>query len=269
MRKAPTALVMLALASPLLSGCNTFVGRALGFQNHKPGAELRDGKEYAEQQLAVGKGALDTGQYALAIESFRNARLFTDTAADAYNGMAIAYLQLDRPDLAERFFKQAILAHPTDQRFQANLDRFYKTIPEMAIRTTREHAPSLASLAPPQQPAANSAVRVLAAAGDHSVVTAQSATGRMTRVSVNSVVIGTAAAPAVAPERRRSAVALASGQPERRRNPQYPARIPLAEAPAPAGTGYPVRIGLAAASTSVKATSAGSGVVLVSGPVNR
>lgn len=262
MRKAPTALVMLALASPLLSGCNSFVGRALGFNSHNPAPELRDGKDYAQQQLALGKGALDAGQYGLAIESFRNARLFTDTAADAYNGMAIAYLQLDRPDLAERFFKQAILEHPTDQRYQANLDRFYKAMPEMAVRTTREDAPALASLAPDQQ---RGAVQVLVAAGGHSIVTAQSATGRMIRVSANSVAIGTP----VTPERRRSSVALTTGQPERRRNPQYPARISLDVAPSPAGTGYPVRIGLAAVSSSVKTTSTSGGAVSVSGPLNR
>lgn len=258
MRKAPTALVFLALAAPMLSGCNSVVGRALGFRSHTIEKQVRDGKEYAEQQLALGKQALDSGQYAAAIEAFRNARMFPEQAGEAYNGLAIAYLQLDRPDLAERFFKQAVLEFPTDKRFQANLNRFYQSAPEFAARTTREAVPELASLAPQQ----SGPVRIMGAAGQPSAVTAQSATGQMVRISANEVMIGSPIIPSAAPDgRRRSATAMAmtTRQPVRRLNPQYPVRVsfrmPSSQA---AATGYPLRIGLAASSSPVKVTSTSS-----------
>ncbi len=222
--------------------------------------QQRDNADYAESQMALGKEGLDTGQYALAIVGFRNARIFPEQAAGAYNGLAIAYLQLDRPDLAERFFKQAIAEAPGDKRYQTNLARFYHSVPEVAVRTTRDEAPALPSLALNQQDSAPRAIQLMARAGEHRAVTVQSATGRLVRLSASQLMIG-GRAPGAPPldARRRSptAATIAARLPIRRVNPQYPNRFAIA-APAPAqaaaGSSYPVRVGFSAASSPVTLT---------------
>src|SRR3546814_9961813 len=50
-----------------------------------------------------------------------------DSAAEAYNGLGVAYAKLGRADLAERYFKMALSMDGTNPRFAANLDRFYNS----------------------------------------------------------------------------------------------------------------------------------------------
>ena len=77
MRKAPATIVILALLTPVLGGCQSFIGRALGLSSHKA-EERQAAKEtdYAEAQMALGRTGLDAGQYGQAIVAFRNARPF-------------------------------------------------------------------------------------------------------------------------------------------------------------------------------------------------
>ena len=260
MRKSPVMFVILAMASPLLGGCQSLFGHSAAVRTTDPGMQQRDSDDYAESQMALGKEGLDTGQYALAIVGFRNARIFPEQAAGAYNGLAIAYLRLDRPDLAERFFKQAIVEAPGDKRYQANLARFYQAVPDVAVRNTRDEGPAQASLAPEQQASAPREIRLMARAGEHRAVTVQGATGQLIRISANQLMIG-GRAPGAPPldARRRSptAATVAARQPLRRVNPQYPNRFAIV-APAPAqataGSNYPVRIGFAAGASPVTPT---------------
>ncbi len=254
MRKAPAILVILAVASPMLGGCKSLFGQPTAIRSSESGMQQRDSAGYAEAQMALGKESLDSGQYGLAIIAFRNARVFPDHAAGAYNGLAVAYLQLDRPDLAERFFKQAVAEAPGNKRFQANLALFYKAVPEVAVRTTRDEAPALPSLALNEPASAPRAVQLMARAGEHRAVTVQAATGHLVRVSANQLLIGgsTLRAPSFDGRRRSPNVAtMAARQPVRRVNPQYPKRFAIA-APGPtqatAGSSYPVRVRFTAAS---------------------
>ena len=268
MRKAPAIFVILALASPLLGGCKSLFGQATAFRSTESGMQQRDSAGYAQSQMALGKDGLDTGQYALAIVGFRNARIFPEQAAGAYNGLAIAYLQLDRPDLAERFFKQAIAEAPGDKRYQANLARFYQAVPEVAVRTTRDAAPVLASLAAERQASAPRAMQFMTPAGERAAVTVQVATGKLVRLSANHLMIGgsTPRTPALDGRRRSpTAVTEAPRQPVRRVNPQYPQRLAI-PAPAPAqataGSSYPVRIVIAASASSSVALMQSNGAVV-------
>ncbi|MEY4271092.1 MAG: hypothetical protein RLZZ58_2308 [Pseudomonadota bacterium] len=75
--------------------------------------------------LAHGKSYLRMKQYGLAIEMLRGAARDPAQTAEAYNGLGVAYDGIGRRDLAETYFERAIAAAPGDDRFQANLGRFY------------------------------------------------------------------------------------------------------------------------------------------------
>ena len=118
--KRPLILV-LALATPLLGGCQSLFGSKLSIR--PAGSMVPEGEAagYAAVQVEIGRKALGDGQLGAAIAAFRNARLYPDQAAEATNGLAVAYSQLGRPDLAERYFREAVALAPRDRRFQANL----------------------------------------------------------------------------------------------------------------------------------------------------
>src|SRR3546814_13341744 len=70
---------------------------------------------------------LRAGHPANAIQQFRLAALDPGSAAEAFNGLGVAYAKLGRADLAERYFKMALSMDGTNPRFAANLDRFYNS----------------------------------------------------------------------------------------------------------------------------------------------
>ena len=276
MRKAPATIVILALLTPVLGGCQSFIGRALGLSKDKS-EEQQAAKEtdYAEAQMALGRAGLDSGEFGQAIVAFRNARTYPEHSAGATNGLAVAYLQLGRPDLAERFFKEAIALDPGNRKYQANLNRFYEAVPQVAVKATREEAPALAGLTmQPQIAAPQAAPQAMANVSQISSVSFEQTTGRMQRVSASEVVIGAApAAIAAAPgERRRAATAAAAPaavvQDRRRRNPAYPVRVGIAAAPVAKAAAYPVRLGLAAKPATITVTRS-DGTLVSSGPVKR
>ena len=77
------------------------------------------------ESLAKGRSYLSMKQYGLAIELFKKASRDPASEAEAYNGLAIAYEAIGRGDLAERYFEQAMSLAPEQQRYSANLQRFY------------------------------------------------------------------------------------------------------------------------------------------------
>ena len=82
-----------------------------------------DMSDYFAARLAVGKQQLAQNRPTKAIEAFRQASYDERQAADAYNGMAVAYTMLGRDDVAHRLFERAIEANPMDQRYVRNLAR--------------------------------------------------------------------------------------------------------------------------------------------------
>ena len=145
MRNWKLSLAALTLAAPLLGGCQSMFDTARKGPVSAPPTD----QDFAAAQLEKGKRALDSRQYGLALIAFRNAQRFEAQAAAAHNGMAIAYAQIGRPDLAERYFKQAIGEAPGERRFHANLENFYRDWPEVAVRTVR---PEVLAMATPAMP---------------------------------------------------------------------------------------------------------------------
>ena len=98
--------------------------------------------------------------------AFRDAQRTPQFAASAHNGMGVAYAELGRADLAERYFLAAIAAAPEDRRFATNLARLYaKNAPATpALAAAPEPVPALVQ---PRSAltGANTAVRVERPAG--------------------------------------------------------------------------------------------------------
>jgi tetratricopeptide (TPR) repeat protein len=141
-----SSVLLAAIAALSLGGCKS-VFTALGF--HRPSIRAVDvsyqgGSElHVAGQLMKGRQALDDGNFAEAISAFSSIRGEPGYSGDAYNGMAIAYLNIGRPDLAETYFARSIAAAPGNEKFQRNLAMFRNSRPE-----GQSPATSLAQAAP-------------------------------------------------------------------------------------------------------------------------
>lgn len=242
--RARTSLVMaLAATTPLLAGCGSIFG------GHHPSARAEQWMRYAPEpegyaaaQLAQGRQAIQDGQFGQAIVVLRNAQRFPETAAAAANGLGVAYAQLGRSDVAERYFQLAVSQAPDDRRYAANLDRLHYQL--AAQRTVSIDRPALAAQAgsrSEQVIAAYPGTRVRAG------LRVEAPAAKMNRVSDTEVrLAGGEPRDPDGPRRATTAHIVASGtQPERRRNPAYPIRVelaPAAMADAAEKQGYPVRI---------------------------
>jgi tetratricopeptide (TPR) repeat protein len=120
MHKPTLSLLLLAVAAVPLGGCSLF-GKSNNFAQK---AEAR--------QLKAG--------------DFAQARLTAGLAGQAHNGMGVAYAELGRADLAERYFLLAIASAPEDRRFAANLSRLYAkhAQAEPVLAAIAEPVPALA-----------------------------------------------------------------------------------------------------------------------------
>lgn len=221
MRTARLAMIALVMTAPVLGGCQSIFGGSRSAKIEAQVPEARDPAEFAASQMALGREALEYRQYGLAVIAFRNARLSPEHAAGAYNGLAIAYAQIGRPDLAERFFKEAIARAPGDKRYYANLERFYEAVPASAMRPAREEA--LAAADP-----ARTGIRFMPGNEARAAIKVERAAQKLVRVSAREVRIATQAPAANDPRRRAPArLGIVVQQPARRLNPDYPVRIRL------------------------------------------
>ncbi|MEO5597286.1 MAG: hypothetical protein ABIQ66_01565 [Novosphingobium sp.] len=137
MRISVRVALSLALAVPLLTGCKSLFS-ARGSSHVE--VKLQDDQQlaqYAPMQMEIGRQALANGEYGLALIAFRNAQHDPVWTAAAHNGMAVAFDEIGRPDLAEGFFQQAIADNPEDPRYQANLQHFYASSAAIPIKTER------------------------------------------------------------------------------------------------------------------------------------
>jgi tetratricopeptide (TPR) repeat protein len=104
-----TRRLLLLLAIMPAFGCATaeFQPRAVGSAN----AGMLD----AEELLADARLHLESRNFALAVNSFRRALRQSPGNIEAYRGMATAYQALGRPDLADRYYQEALARAPADQ----------------------------------------------------------------------------------------------------------------------------------------------------------
>lgn len=147
MRKFATmAGLMLAAAS--LGGCQSI----LGGKSAEAETGRLDMADYYQMRLAAGRANLAAGRPASAIVAFRQASYDARFAGEAYNGMAVAFDQIGRADLAARYFARAVAAAPEDERFVRNLAKFEARTgmaataqPASAHDAVSDHAPAQAS----------------------------------------------------------------------------------------------------------------------------
>lgn len=144
--------------------------------------------------LAAGKRALADGQYGAAVAALRLARLDPGCAAEATNGLGVAYAQLGRDDLAERYFREAAAMDPQDRRFTANLARFEQA---RAVELAARAAPP--PVAAPT-PVLKAGLRVASGGGSKAVTVGGTAPARLVRVAAPApVAVGAAAAVSTDP----------------------------------------------------------------------
>lgn len=117
-----------------------------------PGSSVslsEDPLSYPGRRIADGKRQLGEHNYGAALTSFREARLDQRHAGEAWNGMAIAYANLGRNDLAELYFTRAANVENADPKFAANLQRFYAQLASNSAGARRAAPqPPEAKLAP-------------------------------------------------------------------------------------------------------------------------
>lgn len=191
--RAFSAGILIAMGSAL-AGCQLFSDRKAELQSF---SEIREPlpHDYGVQLVSEGRDALAEGRVMDAIDSFQIAKYYPEQAPAAYNGLAVAYSRVGRTDLTERFFAMAVSLAPQDDRYRANLALFHSRngIPP-ATTATPELAAGLEDLDFSEETEVGKlaarpapAVQVLARG-----VTAQAPVSRLTRVSRNEVLVGSA-----------------------------------------------------------------------------
>lgn len=142
---APGSLALVLAASAALAGCTSPMGRIALREGHRVDPALL--AVPANPDLVSGKQALSAGNYGAAIAALRLARLDPASAAEATNGLGVAYAGIGRADLAERYFRQAVAMAPDDRRFAANLARFTRA-QEVQLAAAAQPAPPPAPVVP-------------------------------------------------------------------------------------------------------------------------
>jgi tetratricopeptide (TPR) repeat protein len=244
-RKSSSA-VALAISSLALSGCQALFGTP-SFAERTPSAESAslDMSDYFTARLEAGRMHMAQGRPGAALTAFRQASYDPAHAGRAYNGMAVAYTQLGRPDLARRYFTMAVAAEPQDERFARNLARLEQR-PVSGVDGT-----GLASVTQATSQTAESD-----GFADESGANKSSA---LRRVSPREIQISSPTVPRAdkaivstgpGSGRAEREVALRALTPAQR----YPVRIELPRAAESNTAGYPVRIALADVSVTQRAS---------------
>jgi tetratricopeptide (TPR) repeat protein len=230
MRISGKVALLLAVTVPLLTGCKSIFS-AHGFSHIK--VKVADDQllaQYGQKQIAIGREALENGEYGLALIAFRNVERDPAYAAAAHNGMAIAYDGIGRPDLAERFFKQAIADSPEDKNYQANLQHFYANAIAAPFRTEQPELLATTITDPLMAPDLSrpSVVNIVSADPSGATFRIENQALVLRRVSDHEVQISRPNVVLTAQARRKSrswnvAAATSVG----RSNPTYPVRLAI------------------------------------------
>lgn len=215
------AIAAAIVLTPLIGGCALFHPSARADFNVRVPEQL-SAEQYGAQQMALGRRMLDEGQYGQAIIAFRNVQHLPEYAAAAHNGLGIAYGQIGRFDLAERYFRLATTEAPSDARYQANLNRFYRSVPAVAVKSDRSS--QMASAQEAVQPSQAVVYRTA-----NATVRIELPAARTVKVSSNEVRIQSAVPTDVRRRAPRSQMSLAApvAKPVLRRNSAYPVQIDL------------------------------------------
>lgn len=144
MRNRKNLLLMVAVTA-IVTGCGSPLSRV------RPVAGVSEQLMAApvNPDLAEGRRALADGRYVAAVAALRLARLDPDCAAEAANGMGVAYALLGRTDLAERYFREAVARDPQDRRFSGNLARLEQARTVQLARRQEAVRPKLAASSVP------------------------------------------------------------------------------------------------------------------------
>lgn len=166
--------LMLAVAgTAILAGCGSPLSRV-----RLTGAQTQELTAVPiNSDLAAGRRALADGQFGAAVAALRLARLDLACAAEATNGLGVAYAQLGRADLAERYFREAVAMDPQDRRFTANLARFEQA---RAVQLAARAAPPPETAPVPQLKAG---LRVASGGGSKAVTVGGTAPSSPLRVA--------------------------------------------------------------------------------------
>ncbi|MGX7897065.1 tetratricopeptide repeat protein [Tsuneonella sp. HG222] len=110
---------------PALGGCSSVFGRDLSnlFRPRTPAQDVDVTVAAVVPVTETGRQQLAAGNPGLAAETFQKALANGEAIGPAANGLGIAYARMGRPDLAKRFFEQALAASPENAMFAANLER--------------------------------------------------------------------------------------------------------------------------------------------------
>ena len=236
-RKVAAATGIVA-ASFALSGCQALFGPSFASRGEAQNVDMGD---YFEGRLAIGRLYLEKGLTTQAIIAFRQASYDPRFAGEAFNGMAVAYDQLGRTDLAHRYFNMAVAAAPQDDRFSRNLARLENRIPVLPDAMPQAEPVELARLelpdfsAEPVEPALEKRGPITIGARPPSgVVVASRPETATVRTSRSEMRVAAAGAAPAAP-----AVRTAAREPVRSEGRAVIAR---ARRSAAARRGYPVRL---------------------------
>ena len=118
----PASTVALVALAASLGGCQNFV-QAFDFSRHSSAPQYAIGPADLEE----GREHLRAGRVGNALAPLHRAALNPQTSGDALNALGVAYAKLGRADLAERYFVAATRVDTGNERFAANLDRFYRS----------------------------------------------------------------------------------------------------------------------------------------------
>lgn len=116
----------LAVATVSLAGCK---GNPLhsAFDRGYVSAKVANAQvESGSRVIQEASMNLRQGNISAAVANFQIAAMDPDSAAAAYNGLAVSYARLGRDDLALRYFQTAARLEPANPRFTANLFRLQK-----------------------------------------------------------------------------------------------------------------------------------------------
>lgn len=132
----------LASASLILGGCQSIFGDAFAVSSSRAVSASVDLSDYFASRLETGRRHLANNRPTQAVVAFRQASYDAAYSGEAFNGMAVAYAQIGRRDLAERYFELAIAADPADERFARNLARLDRaaepSIPDVRLAKNDE-----------------------------------------------------------------------------------------------------------------------------------
>jgi tetratricopeptide (TPR) repeat protein len=238
MRKSLASMTIAACAILSLGGCKSIFSV---FHPSSRGAHvLVDNKAeaYAASQLVAGRQALEDGQFASAIGAFSSIRIVPGYEATAYNGLAIAYSNIGRPDLSEAYFTRAIALSPGDARFQRNLALFRDAQAASQLLASEAQERTLAAAEQDKAETARPIAPLQSGAGRSRAIAIhiEPQTSHVTRLSSNEVLLVSDPAIMARTTARTHRTGLAAKAPTRAR------RASVASRSSKRAYAYPVRL---------------------------